>query len=110
MLFDLTNNDSTTRDSSIEKAKIKSQFLVYTSIEKMISNNGLNPRAIKVFYEKYMLFLNYTLYKLDKNDQFCELDSLLKNFESKYLISFFMSGAITNKEKLGYLYRKIKRS
>ncbi|GGI64277.1 glycosyltransferase family A protein [Limosilactobacillus caviae] len=105
-----TNNDSTTRDSSIEKAKIKSQFLVYTSIEKMISNNGLNPRAIKVFYEKYMLFLNYTLYKLDKNDQFCELDSLLKNFESKYLISFFMSGAITNKEKLGYLYRKIKRS
>lgn len=104
------NNSSITKSNLIEQAKIKSQFLVYTSIEKMISNSDLNPKAISFFYERFMLFLNYALYKLDKNDRPRKMNLLLKQLESKYLISFFLSRAIMGKEKLGYLYRKVKRS
>lgn len=102
------NNTSTTKSSSAKEARIQSQYLVYTLIEKMVSESSLNSKAVKVFYEKFMLFLNYALYQIDGNEQSYQMALLLKNFERRYLISFFMSNAIMSKEKLGYLYRKIK--
>lgn len=102
------NNTSATKSSSAKEARIQSQYLVYTLIEKMISESTVNSKAVKVFYEKFMLFLNYALYQIDGNEQSYQLALLLKKFERRYLISFFMSNAIMSKEKLGYLYRKIK--
>lgn len=102
------NNTSVTKSSSAEEARIQSQYLVYTLIEEMVSESSLNPKAIKVFYEKLMLFLNYSLYRLGYNEQSQQMALLLKKLESKYLISFFMSSAIMSKEKMGYLYRKVK--
>lgn len=102
------NNTSVTKSSSAEEARIQSQYLVYTLIEEMVSESSLNPKAVKVFYEKLMLFLNYALYRLGYNEQSQQIALLLKKLESKYLISFFMSSAIMSKEKMGYLYRKVK--
>lgn len=102
------NNTSVTKSSSAEEARIQSQYLVYTLIEEMVSESSLNPKAVKVFYEKLMLFLNYALYRLGYNEQSQQMALLLKKLESKYLISFFMSSAIMSKEKMGYLYRKVK--
>ena len=58
--------------------------------------------------KKLILFLNYALYRLGYNEQSQQMALLLKKLESKYLISFFMSSAIMSKEKMGYLYRKVK--